>query len=599
VTTITSWGQDAIYTYVPSGATTGNIVVTVGGVASNSISYTVLTSPNILTIRNTSNVDITSATVGTAVRVLGGGFGTSQGGSTVTFNGTAATPTNWTADRIDAPIPSGATSGNIVVTVSSTASNNYSFTVTPTISSLSTTSGPVGASVTINGTGFGSTKGSSTVTFNGTAVTSYGTWSATAIPVTVPTGATTGNVVVTVGGVASNGVTFTVTTAPAISNLSPASGIPNTTVTITGTNLGTSGTVTFNGTVASTGSWTSTSISATVPDDVTTGNVVVTVSGQASNGVSFTVQCPNTGAGVFYYLSDVLGSSRIVTDASGVVCNESDFYPYGGERVVTTTLTDHYKFTGKERDGESGLDNFGARYDSSWMGRFMSPDPENMSGFDHMDDPQGWNGYAYARNNPLVYVDPDGMNYRVCEYDDDEPKNCRDISDDDYDQWRKDNQNLSVSAGGSIYAGNNKIGSAYYYNEKVGEALQEAGARADVGVKAAMIATAPTYLAAAGAFGAVELAGQAATLSVFGRTAATFSQHALRHLPMTLRGQAQAAIETAIQSGRIGYVTGGTFVGRVIVNGKELFFSGTFREGVAQVGRIASEMRESLRAFVP
>ena len=68
--------------------------------------------------------------------------------------------------------------------------------------------GAVGASVTITGTSFGSTQGSSTVKFNGTAVTTIGSWSATSIVATVPTGATTGNVVVNVSGVTSNGVSF-------------------------------------------------------------------------------------------------------------------------------------------------------------------------------------------------------------------------------------------------------------------------------------------------------------------------------------------------------------------------------------------------------
>ena len=80
----------------------------------------------------------------------------------------------------------------------------------PSITSLSQTSGPVGTSVTIAGTNFGATQGTSTVTFNGTAGTPT-SWSATSIMVPVPSGATTGNVVVTVGGVASNGVSFTVT----------------------------------------------------------------------------------------------------------------------------------------------------------------------------------------------------------------------------------------------------------------------------------------------------------------------------------------------------------------------------------------------------
>jgi RHS repeat-associated protein len=63
--------------------------------------------------------------------------------------------------------------------------------------------------------------------------------------------------------------------------------------------------------------------------------------------------------------------------------------------------------SGKERDSESGLDNFTARYLGSSLGRFMSPDP--MGG--HQDDPQTLNRYAYVRNNPLKFTDPTGMNF--------------------------------------------------------------------------------------------------------------------------------------------------------------------------------------------
>ena len=67
--------------------------------------------------------------------------------------------------------------------------------------------------------------------------------------------------------------------------------------------------------------------------------------------------------------------------------------------------------TGKERDSESGNDYFGARYYSSAMGRFMSPDPKLISK-QRILDPQQWNMYAYTRNNPLVAIDPDGKELR-------------------------------------------------------------------------------------------------------------------------------------------------------------------------------------------
>jgi RHS repeat-associated protein len=110
---------------------------------------------------------------------------------------------------------------------------------------------------------------------------------------------------------------------------------------------------------------------------------------------------------VNYYFADHLGTARTVTNSSGTPLDDSDFYPFGGERAVLSSSGNTYKFTGKERDSESGLDNFGARYDSSNLGRFISPDPENAGA--SLDAPQSWNAYSYVLNNPLKYVDPSGL----------------------------------------------------------------------------------------------------------------------------------------------------------------------------------------------
>lgn len=113
----------------------------------------------------------------------------------------------------------------VVVTVGGMASAGKPFTVTaPSITSLSPTSGAVGTSVTISGTGFGTSQGGSSVQFNGISATTITSWSPTSIKASVPTGATTGNVVATVGGMASNGKSFTVKPTPSIASLSPAFG---------------------------------------------------------------------------------------------------------------------------------------------------------------------------------------------------------------------------------------------------------------------------------------------------------------------------------------------------------------------------------------
>jgi len=108
---------------------------------------------------------------------------------------------------------------------------------------------------------------------------------------------------------------------------------------------------------------------------------------------------------VNYYFADHLGTSRVVTNATGAILDDSDFYPFGGERVVVSSSGNNYKFTGKERDAETGLDYLMARYYSSGFGRFVSPDAFIYA---NLADPQSFNQYTYVYNNPLVYTDPSG-----------------------------------------------------------------------------------------------------------------------------------------------------------------------------------------------
>ena len=106
-------------------------------------------------------------------------------------------------------------------------------------------------------------------------------------------------------------------------------------------------------------------------------------------------------------MHDHLGTTRAIADSNGVLCYAADYFPFGAEIGVTNTCAQNYKFTGKERDSESGLDYFTARYYGSSMGRFMSPD--DFGG--HLEDPQTLNKYAYAGNNPLRYTDPGGHDF--------------------------------------------------------------------------------------------------------------------------------------------------------------------------------------------
>jgi len=114
---------------------------------------------------------------------------------------------------------------------------------------------------------------------------------------------------------------------------------------------------------------------------------------------------------IIYYFADHLGTSRIITTAAGTVCYDSDFYPFGGERNYTNTCPQNFKFTGKERDSESGLDDFGARYYASSLGRWLTPDWSAVPApvpYANLTIPQTLNLYSYVTNNPVTGIDPDG-----------------------------------------------------------------------------------------------------------------------------------------------------------------------------------------------
>ena len=148
------------------------------------------------------------------------------------------------------------------------------------------------------------------------------------------------------------------------------------------------------------------------------------------------VQVWSAAAKVNWLVSDHLGTPRMIVDKTGSLAGVSrhDYLPFGEELFAgtggrTTTMgysaTDgvRQKFTLKERDNETGLDYFGARYYSGAQGRFTSVDPFNpilskqasadRSAGEHeliiwILEPQRWNKYTYALNNPLKYLDPDG-----------------------------------------------------------------------------------------------------------------------------------------------------------------------------------------------
>lgn len=117
---------------------------------------------------------------------------------------------------------------------------------------------------------------------------------------------------------------------------------------------------------------------------------------------------------VHYYHLDAVGNVRVVTDQAGQVVERHDYLPFGEECTTGPCAANPgvgdgqpRKFTGKERDAETGLDYFGARYYGSRVGRFTTVDPiYNWNA--NLSSPQRWNRYAYGLDNPLRNFDPDG-----------------------------------------------------------------------------------------------------------------------------------------------------------------------------------------------
>ncbi len=278
--TFTVVNATTISATVPTSATTGPLTVTTpSGIATAPTTFTVL--PHITAFTPTSGVG------GTTVVITGTSF---TGATSVKFNGTyAASMVVNSATKITATVAVGSNTGPITVrTPNGTATSATSFTVNPTLSfnSFSPTSGPVGTVVTIRGIGFTGTSG---VTFGGVPASTFTVASDMELWATVPSGAVTGDIVVTNPlGTATSPAPFGVVVAggPSITSFSPAAGPAGTAVVITGLNFTGTTAVSFNGTAATFTLVNATTINATVPAGATSGPVGVTTT--VSTGLSST-----------------------------------------------------------------------------------------------------------------------------------------------------------------------------------------------------------------------------------------------------------------------------------------------------------------------
>jgi RHS repeat-associated protein len=138
-----------------------------------------------------------------------------------------------------------------------------------------------------------------------------------------------------------------------------------------------------------------------------------------------TIKGSNATATIYYVHSDQIGSSDVMTTASGTISEVTDYYPFGGVRLDERNngFNEPKKFTGHEYDMDTGLNYFGARYQDGSRGQFVSQDPvftalgdaskvkslANKEQQDILSNPQELNSYSYVSNNPLIKIDRDGL----------------------------------------------------------------------------------------------------------------------------------------------------------------------------------------------
>ena len=222
------------------------------------------------------------------------------------------------------------------------------------------------------------------------------------------------------------------------------------------------------------------------------------------------------------------------------------------------------KFTGYERDGETGLDFAQARYYSNTQARFTSVDPENAGV--NPSDPQSWNGYAYARSNPLLYTDPDGQKYLICK-----DGECYEHTDEEFKNLKKNSGGLTLTGNGNFYErGNILDGEGNVVGQYAQTSIDNLEHRA-IATIAGAVAPVPkafaylyggSVLAGTGLGGVLYAAGGAGTVTTLGLTgaategtstaAATVAPQAASAIGNALKGFTKHGINQAISRDGVG-----------------------------------------------
>ena len=306
-----TWSDRRIVVQVPGRARSGDVrvVTSHGSSATKRIEVDAAEEPRI------TSVSPTRVRYNQVLTIRGTGFGATRGaGKVVFFGGTEPKSyqyVNWSNTRIQVRVPTGARTGNLQV-VTEKGRDSFRLTVTsPWVRSISRRSGKTNTLVTVTGSNFGAARGNSSVRIGGTPVSSYSSWSNTAINLRIPVNARPGGLAVWTSEGRSNSIHLEVT-SPYLTRISPSRVFPGDLLTLTGGNFGSTrglGRVLFTPNVRPSISqyqnWSASRIVVEVPDRAETGDVKVVTShgSSATRRIEVEVETlePLPSTGVFGY----------------------------------------------------------------------------------------------------------------------------------------------------------------------------------------------------------------------------------------------------------------------------------------------------------
>jgi hypothetical protein len=274
-TDIISWSDTEIIAKIPLNAAAGaaSIKISSNGVESNSAAFEVT---------HINSVNPVQGTAGTQLIIYGTGFGAARESNNVRFNSATATSiVSWVNDKITVAVPANSVSGSLEVIISGVRSNSKTVSII-SINSLSAGRGAANTQISVNGTGFGGTKGANKILINDIEMpVAGGLWTDSMARVTIPETAVSGTIKAVINDFETNSIPFVVMRFAAQTPAAPTYGPPGTLVAINGAGFGASkGSLAFNGVSAALiNEWEDNIITATLPEGASSGPITVTSDG--------------------------------------------------------------------------------------------------------------------------------------------------------------------------------------------------------------------------------------------------------------------------------------------------------------------------------